>query len=132
MVNKNVVTLSQHLQCIMLCIHQYRAYIFYKPGLELYIADWLCCHNQTQNVDQEITGMNIITHVIKSTVHIPLCTLIEDIRATMKEDTEVQMLKQYIIEGWPHTKDKVEPHKERYWLVRHEFIMIHGTAMKGK
>ena len=35
---KDVATLSQHIQCILLKIHQYRVQIIYKPGPELFIA----------------------------------------------------------------------------------------------
>ena len=45
MVNKDVAVLSPCLQCIILYIHQYSMYILYKPGPELYIADWLSHHN---------------------------------------------------------------------------------------
>ena len=54
MISKDVVTLSQQLQHIMLHIHQYSVWIFYKPGPELYLVDWLSCHNDMENKDQEI------------------------------------------------------------------------------
>ena len=40
-INKDVVTLSQHLQCIMLYIHQYRVCILYKPSTDLYMVESL-------------------------------------------------------------------------------------------
>ena len=42
MFKKDVTTLSQCIQCIMLKIHQHRVQILYKPGPEIFIADWLC------------------------------------------------------------------------------------------
>ena len=47
------------------------------------------------------------------------------------EDVDLQMLKTYIIGGWPHTKYEVEPDVERCWPIRHELV-IDGVAMKGK
>ena len=44
-VNKDVATLFQQLQCIMLHIHQYGVHILYKLGPELYIVDWLSPKN---------------------------------------------------------------------------------------
>ena len=38
---KDVATLSQHIQCILLKIHQYRVQIIYKPGPKIFTADWL-------------------------------------------------------------------------------------------
>ena len=36
---KDVVTMSQQIQCILLRIHQYRVRLLYKPGPEIFIAD---------------------------------------------------------------------------------------------
>ena len=52
---KDVATLSHRLQRILWCIHQCR--ILYKPGLQLFIADWLCRHSHNENWVEEIPGM---------------------------------------------------------------------------
>ena len=41
MFKKDIATLSQHIQCILLKIHQYRVKIIYKPSPKIFIADWL-------------------------------------------------------------------------------------------
>ena len=46
MFKKDVATLSQCIQHTLLKIHQYRVQIIYKPGPEIFIADWLSRHNQ--------------------------------------------------------------------------------------
>ena len=38
---KDVATLSQRLQCILLRIYQYRIKILFKPRPDLLTADWL-------------------------------------------------------------------------------------------
>ena len=45
MFKRDVATLSQHIQCVLLNIYQYRVQIIYKPGPEIFIADWLLRHN---------------------------------------------------------------------------------------
>ena len=45
---KDVATLSQHIQCILLKNHQYRVQIIYKPGPENFIADWLSQHKHKE------------------------------------------------------------------------------------
>ena len=42
---KDVAMLSQCIQHILLKIHQYRVQILYKPGPEIFIADWLSWYN---------------------------------------------------------------------------------------
>ena len=88
----------------MLLIHQYRVYIIYKPGLDLYIADWLSRNNDTEDRDQEIIGMSINVNAIITTINMPVCTSIEDIHAATHEDAHLQKLKSGIIHDWPHTK----------------------------
>ena len=39
MINKDVATLSQLIQHIMLHVHQYSVHILYKPGADLYIVN---------------------------------------------------------------------------------------------
>ena len=48
---KDVATSSQRIQCILLIIHQYRVQIKYKPGPDIFIADWLLRHNHTEGKD---------------------------------------------------------------------------------
>ena len=50
--------------------------------------------------------MNINVHPISTSVNILVCTSIEDIQAATQEDTDLQKLKSYITQGWPHKKDK--------------------------
>ena len=38
--------------------------------------------------------------MINTTVDIPICLSIEDIKAAPEEDTELQVLKWYVIRGW--------------------------------
>ena len=97
--NKEVAILCQQLQCIILCIHQYRTDFIYKPGSDLYITEWLSRNNHTEDKDQEITGMNINANAISTAVYMPVCTLIEDIEAATCEDGHLQKLTFYLIHG---------------------------------
>ena len=47
-VSKDITTLSQLLQCIMLNIQQYNICILYKPGPGLCIGEWLSDHKHTK------------------------------------------------------------------------------------
>ena len=56
---KDIATLSQKLQWILLRIHQYRVKIIYKPGPDLFIADWLSRQNYKEDKNEEIAGMQV-------------------------------------------------------------------------
>ena len=51
---KDVATLSQRLQGILLKIHQYRVKIMYKSGPDLFTVDWISRQNHKENKDAEI------------------------------------------------------------------------------
>ena len=104
---KDVATFSQRLQQIMLCIHQYRVHIIYKPYQDLCITGWLSWNNHREDKDKT-TGMNINVNTISTAVNMPVCTFIEDIWLARCKDSHLQKLKPYIIHGWPHKKDKLE------------------------
>ena len=76
--------------------------------------------------------MNINMHVISTAVDIHICTSIEDIEAATRQDSDLQRLMPYIIQGWPYTKDEVKHSIQKYWPIRNELVMIDGIAMKGK
>ena len=48
---KDITTLSQRLQQILLRIHQYRVRIVYKSRPDLFIADWLSRQNHGRDKD---------------------------------------------------------------------------------
>ena len=93
MLSNGVTMLSQHLECIMLYIHQYSVHILYKAGIELYIAHWLSHHNCVENQDQEIAGMNASIHTINTAVDMPICMSVDDVKSATEEDMLLHMLK---------------------------------------
>ena len=113
LVSKDVATLSQWLQSIMLCIHQYSMCVLYKLGPKPYIADCLPQHNHADNKHQEISHINLSIHAINKTVDIQIFTSIDDRKAATEKYTELQMLKRYIIKRLPHTKDGSKPELEK-------------------
>ena len=61
---KDVATLSQRIQHILLKIHQYRVQVIYKPDLDIFTADWLPRHNHAEGKDQLIEGMELWVDII--------------------------------------------------------------------
>ena len=60
---KDVLTLLQRLQCILLRIHQCRIKILCKPVPDLFIADWLVQYiQQATQSDDHMQQLEYITH----------------------------------------------------------------------
>ena len=93
---KDVATLLQCIQCILLKIHQYRVHILYKSGPELFIADWLLLCNHKEGKDKAIRDMDIRVDAILSTADILEYISISQIQHTMAQDEHLYHLKKTI------------------------------------
>ena len=132
MFKKDIVTLLQCIQCILLKIHQYRVQIIYKPGPKIFVADWLSWHNHIEGKDKPIKEMNFRIDAIQSTTDIPECMSMSQIQQASAEDEHLQCLKSFIITGWPSTKDELHTDLKPYWSYRDELAVIDGIVLKGR
>ena len=131
-VKKDVATLSQHIQCILLKIHQYRVQIIYKPGPEIFIADWLSRHNHVEGKDKPIKDMDIQVDAIQNTTDLLECISMAEIQQASSQDDHLQQLKSFIIAGWPDTKEELHTDLRPYLSFKEELAVIDGVIRKGR
>ena len=96
---KDVATLSQRIQHILLKIHQYRGQIIYKPGPDIFIADWQSRHNHAEGKDQPIKGMELWVDIIQTATDMPECLSMTELQQASSQDNKLQKLKHFIITG---------------------------------
>ena len=132
MFKKDVATLSQCIQHILLNIHQYRVQIIYKPGPNIFIADWLSQHNHIEGKDKPIKDMDIRIDAIQSATCILECMSMSQIQQASTQDEHLQCLKSFIITGWSSTKDELHTDLKPYWSYRDELAVIDGIVLKGR
>ena len=132
MFKKDITTLLQHIQCILLKIHQYRVQIIYKPGPQIFIADQLSWHNHIDGKDKPIKDMDIRIDRIQSMTDILECVSMSQIQQASAWDEHLQCLKSYIITGWPSTKDELHAHLKPYWSYRDELAVIDRIVLTGR
>ena len=87
---KDVATLSQRIQCILLKIHQYRVQVIYKPGPDIFISDWLSRNNHAEGKDQPIKGMELQVDIIQTTTDMPECLSMTDLQQASSHDSHIQ------------------------------------------
>ena len=75
-------------------------HFLYKPEPVFYIANWLLHHNHLEYNNPEISGMNVSIHPMNATIGVPKC-----VKLATEVDAELQILKRYIIRGWPHVRE---------------------------
>ena len=131
-IKKDVATLSQWIQCIILRIHQYRVRILYKLGPEIFIADWLSRQKHKENKDAAICGMDIRVDAIQASTNVPECMSIQQIQHATAQDEHLQQLKGFIIAGWPESKEQVHKDIRAYCSPRDDMPVIDGIIIKGK
>ena len=83
---KDVATLSQRIQYIILRIHQYRISIVYNPGPEIFIEDWLSWDNHKENKDEAINGLDIRIDTMQVVTNVLECICIQEIQQATKQD----------------------------------------------
>ena len=70
--------------------------IIYKPGPDLFMADWLSRQNCEENKDEEITGRQANINTIQTTTNIPECMMIHELQQAMSQDNNLQQLEKQI------------------------------------
>ena len=73
----------------------------YKPGPDIFIADWLSRNNHVEGKDKLIEDMDIQVDAIQSTTDMPECVSMVEIQQASAWDNHLQKLKSFIISGWP-------------------------------
>ena len=99
MFKKDVAMLSQHIQHLLLKIHQCRVQIIYKPGPDIFIADWLSRHNCVEDKDKPIKDMDVSVDAIQSATDVLECLSVAEIQQASVQDNHLQKLKSHIIAG---------------------------------
>ena len=117
---KDVATLSQHLQCILLKIHQYRVQIIYKLVIEAQ-----SCRGQGQTHKRH--GCPDGCHTECGRMHINGRNTTSIFTGWLPSTT-----KSFIIAGWHDTKDKLHADLRPYWSYWDELMVIDGIILKGR
>ncbi|XP_011874086.1 PREDICTED: uncharacterized protein K02A2.6-like [Vollenhovia emeryi] len=104
----------------------YSPKIVYKAGTTIPIPDALsrdCVNNEPDSKDDE----ELIVHLL-----LPMSTNAQtELQKAVKEDDELQMLKNTIEYGWPVEVKDVTAQLQKYWNYRDELSLYDGIIVKG-
>lgn len=127
--DKPLATAPKRLQRLLLRLNRYTVKIKYMPGPELYLADTLsrAYLNDTQRSqsETEIESIHLIDglRISETTRH--------EIQQQTAEDRTLQLVMQYIREGWPTSIRECSVETRPYYSIRHEMTMDDGIVFKG-
>ena len=77
----------------------------YKPGPQIFIADWLSRNNHEMNWDKKVPSVHITINAIESCTDIPSCMTAEETRKVTLEHGHLSALAEFILNGWPSMKN---------------------------
>lgn len=106
--DKPIGELSSRLQRFRMRLAPYRYKVTYVPGKCMYAADTLSRLPSTKNQGQPDVIMEV--HSVESLPEIPMApTLWKAVKAAQEADQTCRALHTTILEGWPRTKQEVQP-----------------------
>ena len=109
-----------------------RVQIIYKPGPDIFIADWLLRHNHTEGKDKLIKGMELLVDIIQTATDMPECLSMTELPQALSQDNHLQKLKHFIITCWPNRKVEISAELKLYWSYRDELVVIDGVILKDR
>ena len=76
-------------------------------------------------------GIKINIDAVHTTADIPKCMSLQDMQRATFHDEYLQ-LKDYIIRGWPQSRNEILLEMISYWTFRDDLLVLNGIVMKGK
>ncbi len=123
---KPLASAPPRIQRMMLRVQKYDLKVMYKPGREMFIADTLSRaatgHSSSEEDEYEV-------HVLDQ-MPISDDKLKQFVEETAK-DPVLQQLGQYVMSGWPDSKQEVKPDCQTYWAFREEISLCDGLLLKA-
>ena len=85
-----------------------------------------------KNKDKKITGMQISINVTQSTTNIPDCLKRYGLQETMSQDQQLQLLLEYVMQGWPESRHQLPQDIRTHCRFRDDMGVINGVVIKGR
>lgn len=122
---KPISNAPPRLQRILLDIAPYSPNVIYKKGETMYLADTLSrdCDNDKPLEGEEFEVLSIIS--ISSQA-------VSRLRNATENDITLQMLRQYVFNGWPNDQNTISGPVKQYWNFRDEISEFDGVLYKGQ
>ena len=70
--------------------------------------------------------------MIQSTTNAPECMTLPRLQEAMSQNQHLQHLMEYVIQGWPDSKNQLPQDIRTYWMYRDDKAVIDGVVIKGK
>ena len=129
---KPLFKVPPRLQRMRLRLQKYNLKVRYVPGKFLHIADTLSRAFDQSNVPTDDGMHQDMEHFIHSVIlDLPISDVkLMELRQLNDNDSTMQMLHRYAMEGWPQHKRDVPPSLKSFWNVRNDIHVTDGILLK--
>ena len=122
---KNLVQAPPRLQRMFFKLMPFNMDIKYKPGRMMVLPDALSRLSPLEK--HVIEDMEVNIHEIRDPEPLPIA----QIRTATLEDSEIQLLMQQLLQGWPSSIKKVTEELRQYWSLRDDISIMNGVVLIG-
>ena len=133
LLQKSLAACSSKLSRLILKIVDYPLKVMYQPGRKMVISDALShlSSHQIPDTKETVPGLNVTIHevgVFSNTDN----TSMQSIQKEPQNDAELQTLLQFIMKGFPMTRDECHDAIKPYFNYREELTVVDGLVLKGQ
>ena len=123
---KPIVEAPPRIQRMMLKVQRYDLDVHYRAGKELLVADTL---SRATTLPPDDTEDQFEVFLMED---LPISSSrLDDIKMATKEDRTLQIVAEYIQNGWPKDRSQVRPEAAPFWQQRHQLTMCNALMMRG-
>ena len=133
---KDLASAPKRLQKMMLFLQPYNFIVVYRKGSSLHLADTLSrvtCQDDAATPSIPETFQVLRVHLSHLNPTSPSFTdeTREQLRRATASCQDMQLLQQYILHGWPPTKQHLPHQLQTFWLFRKELSLADGILVKS-
>lgn len=113
------------LQRMRVSLLTYNPTVVYKKGVEMYLADPLSrdCENSASSDDDQDLEVQMLLSISQPELHL--------LKSTTNEDQVCQLLKKYILEGWPKNINEIKDSVKPFWNFQEDLSVAEELIYKS-
>lgn len=129
---KPLAAAPPRLQRMLLRLQKYSIQVIHVPGKNIPVADTLSRKSLPPTPEDNRLSDDLVSVIHSIMSSLPVSDRkMADLKEATKQDHTLQHTKQYILDGWPETRQECHSSAINLWNHRDELTMMDGIIFKG-
>ena len=130
--NKSIVKALLRIQKFLLQLQKYDFDMQYVPGKHLVVTDTFT-RASLPDTDPKIPNMEMSIHVHTVISALPITEQkLQQFKMETANDRTLQLVKSYVLNGWPKSHHQVYPAAQPFYNVRRDLSCLHDLVLKDE